>query len=64
MKLYHSPTSPYVRKILVLMAETGDARRKVWQFVIFAASKINRLARGDVGRFGSKRLKAVVLRLI
>lgn len=23
MKLYHSPTSPYVRKILVLMAETG-----------------------------------------
>lgn len=25
MKLYHSPTSPYVRKVLVLMAETGQS---------------------------------------
>jgi len=25
MKLYHSPTSPYVRKVLVLIAETGLA---------------------------------------
>lgn len=24
MKLYHSPTSPYVRKVLVLLAETGQ----------------------------------------
>ena len=25
MKLYHSPTSPYVRKVLVLLAETGQS---------------------------------------
>jgi len=45
-------------------AKPTDARKKVWQFVIFAASKINGLVRSDVERFGSKRLKSSDLRLI